>query len=141
MESERLKLRSLRHWLGLSGMSGVLIISAAVVQLANALIALCLIAIGFSFYILRSLIELKRKGWAIAYGITIGIPFVIALVLSGSETVGVAIWFFPLAMFYAYCWLLRYSIIDWLSDLGDVEAFELDNKDEKKYKDILDRFQ
>jgi hypothetical protein len=140
IQSERIKLRSLHYWLGFSGMSGILIFSVILFQLAIALTALSLVAAGFSVYILRSLIELGKKGWVIAYAIVIGIPIFLALILSESDIIGIAIWFFPLVMFYIYCWLLRYSITDWLSDLGDEKAFELDEKDDKKYKNILDGF-
>ncbi|MGA3287291.1 MAG: hypothetical protein ABSD46_07690 [Bacteroidota bacterium] len=139
VQRERYKLRSLHYWLTFGGMSGILISSVALFQLALTLTGLSLMAAGFSVYILRSLIVLGKKGWVAAYAIIIGIPFLLAFILSESEILGIAIWFFPLVMFYFYCWLLRYSVTEWLSDLGDEKAFELGQKNEKQYQDILNR--
>jgi hypothetical protein len=139
IQSERLKLRSLHYWLTFGGTSFILISSVALFELTITLTGLCLTAVGFSVYIIRSLIGLGKKGWVVAYTFLIGIPILLALILSESEIMGIAIWFFPLVMFYFYCWLLRYSVTDWLSDLGDEKAFELDQKEDKKYQDILDR--
>ncbi|MGD0591489.1 MAG: hypothetical protein ABSA44_11955 [Bacteroidota bacterium] len=141
IQSERLKLRNLHYWVTFGGSSGILISSVALFQLALTLTGLSVVAAGFSVYILRTLIGLGRKGWVVAYTIIVGIPFLLALVLSQSEVLGIAIWFFPLVMFYFYCWILRYSITEWLSDLGDEKAFELGEKNEKPYQDILKRFQ
>lgn len=140
IQSERLKLRNLHYWLTFGGISGILISIVALFQLVLTLIGLSLTATGFSVYILRTLIGLGKKGWVLTYAIIIGIPFLLALILSQSEIIGIAIWFFPLIMFYFYCWLLRYSVTEWLSDLGDEKAFESGQKNEKQFQDILDGF-
>lgn len=140
IQSERLKLRNLHHWVTLGGMSFILLPGAAMFQLASLLIGMSVIMLGFSIYILRALHGLGKQGWITGYAILIGIPFLLALILSGTEILGAVIWLFPLAMFYFYCWILRYSISEWLSDVGDEKAFELDKKEEKPYQDILDRF-
>jgi hypothetical protein len=91
-------------------------------------------------YILLSLLRLGKKGWIIAYAIIIGFSCLLALILSKSEIIGAGIWLLPLVMFYFYCWILRYSITDWLSDVGDEKAFRLDQKDENPYQNVLKRF-
>src|SRR5437763_1278458 len=104
IQSERLKLRNLHYWVTFGGSSGILISGVALFEWVLTLVGLSVVAIGFSVYILRSLFMLGKKGWVAAYAISIGIPVLMALLLSESETIGVAIWFFPLVMFYFYCW-------------------------------------
>jgi hypothetical protein len=140
IQRERDKLRNLHYWLTFSGMGGILICSVIFFPIGIVLPSLFLIAIGFSVYIIRSLNELEKKGWIVTYVIMIGIPSLLAAMSDGSGIMASAVWIIPLFIFYLYNWVLRYSITEWLSDLGDEEAFELGQIHEKKVMDVLGRF-
>jgi hypothetical protein len=140
IERERLQLRNLHYWVTLGGLSFIFLPAVRIFSLEFLFIGIILIAAGFSVYILLSLLRLGKKGWIIAYAIIIGFSCLLALILSKSEIIGAGIWLLPLVMFYFYCWILRYSITDWLSDVGDEKAFRLDQKDENPYQNVLKRF-
>jgi hypothetical protein len=141
IQRERVQLKSLHYWTTRAAMSGGLLFSIVAFPMTIVLPALWLIAIGFSVYILRALYLLKKNGWIITYAILIGIPFLVCLVPDESGLAMNALWFIPLALFFFYCWLLRYSITEWLSDLGDESAFELDKKYEKNIQGFMDSLQ
>jgi hypothetical protein len=109
-------------------MSGALILTVAFFPMMAVILALCLFALGFSVYILRTLIQLGKKGWVITYAVMIGIPFLVCLIPDETGLAVSALWFVPLILFYFYCWLLRYGIKEWLSDLGDEKAFQVEEK-------------
>jgi hypothetical protein len=98
-------------------------------------------ALGFSAYILRALIQLGKKGWVITYAILIGIPFLVCLIPDESGLAVNALLFIPLAFFFFYCWIVHNSITEWLSDLGDEKAFNLQQKQEKQFDRVLNRLQ
>jgi hypothetical protein len=127
---ERETLRDLHSWLTRASMSGVLIVAIVVFPMEIVIMSLCLFALGFSVYILRTLIQLGKKGWVLTYFILIGIPFLVCLIPDESGLAINALWFIPLVLFYFYCWLLRYGVKEWLSDLGDEKAFHLEEKQE-----------
>jgi hypothetical protein len=136
---ERQQLKNLQYWVTRAPMSGILLLGGAFFQMGIALVAVCLIALGFSVYIIRALIQLEKKGWVITYAILIGIPFLVCLIPDETGLAVNALLFIPLALFYFYCWILRYSITEWLSDLGDEKAFDLQGKQEKQFYGVRDR--
>ena len=140
IERERLQLRNLHYWVTLGGMSFVFLPAVRIFSFELIVAGIILITAGFSAYILLSLYRLGRKGWIVAYTVLMGFSILLALILSDSEIISAAIWILPLALFYFYCWILRYSITEWLSDVGDEKAFKLDKKDENPYQNVLDRF-
>lgn len=137
---ERVQLKNLHHWLTLAPMSGILVFGAFIMEMAIIIVGLCLLAVGFSVYIIWNLVKLRKKGWIITYAVMIGMPFLVCLIPDETGLAVNALWFIPLALFYFYCWLLRYSVSEWLSDLGDEKAFELGQKSEKQFGDLLNRF-
>jgi hypothetical protein len=136
---ERERLKNLQYWLTRAPMSGVLLFGGAFFQMGIALMAVCLIALGFSIYILRTLIQLGKKGWVVTYVLLIGVPFFVCLIPDESGLAVNALLFIPLALFFFYCLILRYSITEWLSDLGDEKAFDLQQKQEKQFDTVWDR--
>lgn len=137
---EREQLKNLRMWATRAPLSGILIFAAVFFDMTEVLFTLCALAIGFSVYILQSLIRLGRKGWAIAYAIVIGLPFLLLLGSDVPDMMVYALWFVPLVIFYLYCWVLRFAISEWLSDLGDEQAFIPERKPDQHFEDFFDRF-
>ena len=141
MAKEREQLKRLYYWLTRAAMSGALLFSIAAFPMTVVLTCLCLLAIGFSVFILRTLNQLKKKGWMITFAVLIGIPFLVCLVPDESGLAVNALWFIPLVLFYFYCWILRYAVTEWLSDVGEEKAFELDKTYGKHIGGFLDRLQ
>jgi hypothetical protein len=139
--NEHYKLERFHYGLTLVLFSGLLIFTAVILPLVISLPIISLVVLGLSAYVIWSLIQLEKKGWIIGYVVVMGVPVLFAIFLSSSEIVGNAVWFFPLCVFYFYCWILRHSIVEWLSDLGDPKAFELRDKHEKKIQDMLEKHQ
>ncbi len=138
---ERAQLQDLRAWATRAPISGLLIFGPVffgkTVLTTLVLTILCLSAIGFSIYLLRSLIQLGKKGWVIAYAVVIGVPFLVLLMPDEADMAIYTLWFIPLVLFYVYCWVLRYAISEWLSDLGDEHAFIPEKKSDEHYEDFF----
>jgi hypothetical protein len=140
ISNEHYKLEQLHYWLTYGIYSGVILFTAIFFPLVFALPVIGLVILGFSAYIIKSLVQLGRKGWIVGYAILISFPLLLAILLSDSEIIGSAVWFMPLCAFYFYCWILRQSVTEWLSDIGDEKAFELRDKHEEQVKKMMDNF-
>ncbi len=134
---ERQQLKDLRAWATRAPLSALFIFAGMFYDLLTFLIAVLLFAVGLSVYILRTLLRLGKKGWVITYAVMIGTPFLLFLVPDDAGLAVNALLFIPLVLFYAYCWILRYAISEWLSDLGDEQAFILDKKTDQHYEDFF----
>jgi hypothetical protein len=135
---EREQLKNLHYWATRAPMSGILIFGVAFFNLAIIITSLCIFSIGISVYIIRSLYHLGKNGWIAAYMVLIGIPFIVCLIPDESGMAVSALLFVPLVLFYFYCFILRYTISEWLSDLGDEKAFELGKTSETTLKGFTD---
>ena len=134
---EREQLKNLRAWATRAPLSALLIFAGVYYDMITILIAVLLIAVGISAYILQTLIRLGKKGWVVTYAILIGTPFLLFLVPDDAGMAVYALLFIPLILFYAYCWILRYAISEWLSDLGDEQAFIPDKNPDQHYEDFF----
>ena len=134
---EREQLKNLRAWATRAPLSALFIFAGVYYDMVTILIAVLLIAVGISAYILRTLIRMGKKGWVITYAILIGTPFLLFLVPDDAGMAVYALLFIPLILFYAYCWILRYAISEWLSDLGDEQAFIPDKKPDQHFEDFF----
>ncbi len=136
-EHERLK--SLQYWLTRAPMSGVLLLGGAFFSNGYCPRG-CLSVCVWLFSVPPSdSYPVRKKGWVITYTILIGVPFLVCLIPDESDLAVNALLFIPLALFFFYCWILRYSITEWLSDLGDEKAFDLQQKQEKQFDTVWDR--
>jgi hypothetical protein len=135
--NEHYKLERFHYGLTYVLLSGLLLFTAILLPLVISLPIISLVVLGFSVYVIRTLIQLDKKGWIIGYAVVIGLSSLFTLFISSSEIVGNYVWFFPLSIFYLYCWILRHSIVEWLSDMGDPEAFRLREKHEKQIAEML----
>jgi hypothetical protein len=138
LANEHYKLERFYSWLTYGLYSSVLLLIAIFLPLIVSLPIISIVVIGFSVYIIRTLIQFEKKPWIILYAIIIGIPLLLAVFFSNSEIVGNVVWFFPISMFFLYCVLLRHSIIEWISDTGDGEGFRLREKHDEQVKKMMD---
>jgi hypothetical protein len=139
MANEHFKLERFHQLLTYGLYTAFLFITPLILPVIVSLILMSLAIIGFSIYLIKTLLHLEKRGWITGFAIVMGVPILLTAFLSTSEIVGAGIWFFPLCVFYFYCWVLRHSITDWQRDLGDGEAFKLRDKHDDELRDMMDK--
>jgi hypothetical protein len=81
------------------------------------LIIITLAALIFSPYLLFVLKRENRKGWIYFFLVIVILPAIISTVLYLVNSFLLPLLFIPLFLFYLYCFLLRFSVNEWLADL------------------------
>ncbi|MEE9430986.1 MAG: hypothetical protein V3V16_08105 [Melioribacteraceae bacterium] len=72
-------------------------------------------ALIFLPYLLFILFKENRNGWIIAFAVVVVIPFLISFLISlkmGNNFFLII----ALAFFYLYCFMLKYSVTDWIKE-------------------------
>jgi hypothetical protein len=83
---------------------------------------LVVLAVLFAPYMLFVLYKNGKSGWLTAFPIVVGVPIGIAFVPTGSYPFDTLLHFLPLLAFYFYCFALRFSVIEWISDTSPTAA-------------------
>ena len=117
---EESRLQELHRWLTLEGMTIGFGTFGFFLPMGLIFMLLKWGAIAFTPYMLWRLYQSRRFGWIGAFVLFVGIPA--GLMLSRSEPgisniSGYFIYMLPLVTFYAYTWILRYSVGEWLEEL------------------------
>ena len=73
-------------------------------------------ALLFSPYMLLRLFQSGRYGWIVGFTITVVLPFLLVWLVQPEGVAGILFSAFPLATFYAFTWLLRYSVGEWIEE-------------------------
>ena len=77
---------------------------------------LAILAILFAPYVIFMLYENGKRGWLLAFAIVVGIPIGLLFLPTNVYMVRIILLYQPLLAFYFYCFVLRYSVADWISD-------------------------
>ena len=75
-----------------------------------------LAAVLFAPYMLFVLFQEKRYGWIIFFIISVLLPLFIDMLIFRTSDVYLILLSFPLALFYFYCFLLRFTVNDWIRE-------------------------
>lgn len=110
-------MRKLHHTLTYAGSSAALFVGYPIIGHFIVLIILNVTAIIYTPYMIKTLIKLKRIRWIIAFGIMVIIPAVLVYLISYQSIFRSVFAFIPLLMFYIFCWVLRFSIPDWIEKI------------------------
>lgn len=112
------RLRELHRWLTYEGLSAFVMI-LAYFPLTFGLLTVVLVgaAILFTPYMLWRLHQCGRHGWIVGFAVTVGIPLMIVLLVGAGSLAGPLLSLIPLAFFYAYTWVLRHTVGEWLVEL------------------------
>lgn len=113
---EQARLRELHRWLTYEGLSGGLMGLSYVVPYGIIFMLLKGAALLFSPYMLLRLFQGGRYGWIVGFTITVGLPFLLVLLVQPEGVAGILFSAFPLVTFYAFTWLLRYSVGEWIEE-------------------------
>jgi|GEM_PF-771171 len=133
-------LETLRYWLKYELSAGLLFL----VPWFSAifLIIIIIAAVIFTPFLLKVLFEEKRTGWIIAFFIMAILPVVtVALFFLFKVNLGLVpfLAFVPLGGFYLFCFLLKISIDDWISEKrAYIERINY-KKPEVKFEDLWPR--
>ncbi|HEY9166744.1 MAG TPA: hypothetical protein VIS48_11340 [Candidatus Kryptonia bacterium] len=85
-----------------------------------SIIILTILAVTFAPYMLYVLYKNHNRGWIISFVVVVGIPTVLAFLSTGNVILDTGLHYLPLLMFYAYCFVLRLAVGEWISDASAV---------------------
>ncbi len=114
-------LRRLHHTLTYAGSSVVLYTGYPIIGFFIVSIILNITAIVYTPYLIKTLIELKRWRWIITFGIMVVVPAILIYIISYKSIFRTIFSFIPLLMFYIFCWIIRFSIPDWIEKIENSE--------------------
>ena len=115
-----MRLRQLHRWLTLEGSSFALGSFALFLPYGLVFTLLKWGAVLFTPYMIWRLFQSKRYAWIVGFAIVVGIPALWVFFRRDtgiSDVSGFLLYLLPLITFYAYTWLLRYSVGEWLEEL------------------------
>ncbi len=116
-QRQKFIMRKLHHTLTYAGSSAVLYVSYPIIGYFIVSIILTFTAIIYTPYLIKKLIKLKKWKWIITFAIMFVVPLILVLIISNKSTVMTIFSFIPLLMFYVFCWVLRFSIPDWIEKI------------------------
>ncbi len=116
-QRQKLIMRRLHHTLTYAGSSVVLYVGYPIIGYFIVSIILTVTAIIYTPYLIKTLIELKKWKWIVTFGIMVVVPMILVYVISYKSIFKTILSFIPLLMFYIFCWILRFSIPDWIEKI------------------------
>ena len=125
-------------WIGAAVFIIIYIISAARISSSVFIILFSILFFPpaiFTPYILYVLFKEKRYGWIITYFVIVIVPGVLAITVLGFAY-GFII-FIPFAPFYFFCFLIKFSVDDWIREYNwSQELLEQRKEQEEKQKKV-----
>ena len=116
-ERQKLIMRRLHHTLTYAGSSVVLYVGYPIIGYFIVSIILTVTAIVYTPYLIKTLIELKKWKWIIAFGIMVVVPAILIYMITYKSIYRSVFSFIPLLMYYVFCWILRFSIPNWIEKI------------------------
>lgn len=110
------QMRRLHYWLSYNRYSIFIYGGGFFLPVIPILIVLIVLAVVFAPYMLYVLYTNRKRGWIITFAIMVGIPVPFAFLSTSSIIIDTGLHFLPLLTFYFYCYLLRFSVGEWISD-------------------------
>jgi hypothetical protein len=126
-EGEVGRLRRLHYWLSYNRYTIVVYGGGFFLPFGLVLGALIVLAVFFAPYLLFVLYKSGKWGWLLAFAIMVGIPLALLFVPTESTVLKTILLFLPLLSFYFYCYILRFSVGEWLSEASPRDQRWLDD--------------
>jgi hypothetical protein len=82
----------------------------------------------FAPYMLFVLHSNGKRGWLVTFAVMVGVPLPFAFLETGNVVLDTCLHFFPLLMFYLYCYLLRFSVREWISSVSSIDQLWIDER-------------
>jgi hypothetical protein len=95
-------------------------------------------AVIFTPYIFYILIKEKRYGWIITFFLMIFFPLIFGPLIFKNTLAFEASLLIPLGIFYFYCFIIKFSVAQWIKDYNWHKQLEEQRKEsEEKKKDLM----
>jgi len=95
-------------------------------------------AILFTPYMIYVLIKEKKYGWIAIFFFMVVLPYPILYLILGDYILMPAWMLLPVIPFYFYCFIIKFSVDDWLSEYSAEQQFILQKKEQgEKEKERL----
>ncbi|MGD8780759.1 MAG: hypothetical protein PVH88_17575 [Ignavibacteria bacterium] len=92
-------------------------------------------ALIFTPFMLYVLFKENKKGWIIFFGTVVILPVIIFIIISFLYEFGRPLLFISLGLFYFYCFMLRFEVIDWVKEMNARNQYLLNKmKSEEELK-------
>ena len=101
----------------------------ATIILYAPIVMIILAAILFTPYLLYVLIKERRYVWISTFTITVVIPYPILVLILGDYVLLKAWLLVPVILFYFYCFIIKYSVNDWLREYYAHQQLEEEKKE------------
>jgi hypothetical protein len=111
--SKNQNLKRLNYWLKYELSSSVLLLLSWLWGLAIFLATVA--ALIFTPFMIYILYKERKFGWLIFFFILVILPLIIITAFFLHSSYFMVMIYIPIVLFYFYCFLLRYTIEDWLS--------------------------
>lgn len=89
-------------------------------------------AILFTPYMIYVLIKEKKYGWIAIFFFMVVLPYPILYLILGDYILMPAWMLLPVIPFYFYCFIIKFSVDDWLSEYSAEQQFILQKKEQEE---------
>ncbi len=93
---------------------------------------MAVLAVVFAPYVLWVLCKNGKTGWLVTFAVVVGIPVGLEFVHVSDVVASTVLRFLPLLTFYFFCFVLRFSVADWISDADMNPADQMWTQEEDK---------
>lgn len=111
---QEIRFSRFHNWLTAEGVSASLVVMVFLAPTITLMIMVAA-AVLFTPYLLWQLYQSRWYGWMVGFGIFVGVPTLVTLLLQTEGYMAMLLSLWPLFMFYTYTWALRHAVGDWLS--------------------------
>ena len=87
-----------------------------------------LAAIVFTPFMMHVLLREKKTGWIVLFILIVIIPVITFIILAAQFEMAIALLLVPMALYYFYCFLLRFTVNGWVRELNFRHQYMLDKK-------------
>ena len=137
--SEGYYLQKLQYYLNYEIASSVLFFLSFEVGIFLYLAAAA--AIVFTPFMLYFLYRGRKIGWMIAFSLIVFIPLIIGLFAGLPCEFGRMILIITIALFYFYCFILRYTVKDWIDNINAKQKYQMEKlARDQELKGFMEQF-
>lgn len=129
------QVRRLHQWLSSNRFTIFIYGALFILPTGIVLAILILLAVLFAPYMLFVLYRNGKRGWLIFFAVIVGIPIALAFLSTGNPGMDTALHFLPLLTFYLYCFILHYTVDEWISDASPTGELEIDEENRQNKLD------
>ena len=87
-----------------------------------------LAAILFTPFMIHVLLKEKKTGWIVMFIVIVIIPAILFILLALQFELAAGLLLVPIALFYFYCFLLRFTVNGWVRELNFRHQYQIDKK-------------